>query len=214
MRDVITGRRAMIGGSALGLLGAGLGGDQGAWAAKPALHPASALFNVRDYGAKGDGKALDTAAINRAIEACAAAGGGTVLFPAGNFLSFSIRLKSRVHLNLAQGAVLIAADSPLPGQTTGAGGGRYDAAEPNGVFEPYQDYGHNHWHNSLIWGEGLEDISVTGPGLIWGRGLSHGREVRTLGILFHAEQPGVGNKAIALKNCRNVWLADFSILKG
>src|ERR1044071_4726418 len=117
MRDVITGRRAMIGGSALGLLGAGLGVDRGAWAAKPA-HPVGAGFNVRDYGAKGDGKALDTAAINRAIEAGAAAGGGTVLFPAGNFLSFSIRLKSRVHLNLAQGAVLIAADSPLPGQTT------------------------------------------------------------------------------------------------
>ena len=213
MRDVITGRRAMIGGSALGLLGAGLGVDRGAWAAKPA-HPVGAGFNVRDYGAKGDGKTLDTAAINRAIEACAAAGGGTVLFPAGNFLSFSIRLKSRVHLNLAQGAVLIAADSPLPGQTTGAGGGRYDAAELNGEFEPYQDYGHNHWHNSLIWGEGLEDISITGPGLIWGRGLSHGREVRTLGILFRAEQQGVGNKAIALKNCRNVWLADFSILKG
>src|SRR5689334_15142697 len=212
MTELMPGRRALMGSGALGLLGLSVGQNAQAAAATPRAAPA--LFNVRDYGAKGDGKTLDTAAINRAIEACAAAGGGTVLFPAGNFLSFSIRLKSRVHLNLAQGAVLIAADSPLPGQTTGAGGGRYDAAEPNGEFEPYKDYGHNHWHNSLIWGEGLEDISITGPGLIWGRGLSHGREVRTLGILFRAEQQGVGNKAIALKNCRNVWLADFSILKG
>jgi len=208
MTNLITGRRNVVGGAlGLGLLGL-------AAPAVKAATPAKTSFNVYDYGAKGDGKTLDTAAINRAIDACAAAGGGTVLLPAGNFLSFSIRLKSRVHLHLAQGATLIAADSPLPGQTAGTGGGRYDAVESNGEFEPYQDYGHNHWHNSLIWGEGLQDISITGPGLIWGRGLSHGREVRMLDIRFHAEQPGVGNKAIALKNCHNVWLADFSVLKG
>jgi polygalacturonase len=212
MTELMPGRRALMGSGALGLLGLSVG--QSAQAAAAAPHAAIAFFNVYDYGAKGDGKTLDTAAINRAIEACAAAGGGTVLFPAGLFLSFSIHLKSRVHLHLAQGATIIAADSPLPGETAGYGGGRYDEAESNGEFEPYQDYGHNHWHNSLIWGVGLEDISITGPGLIWGRGLSHGREVRMLGIRFHAEQPGVGNKAIALKNCHNVWLADFSILKG
>ena len=211
MTEMMTGRRAVIGGGALGLGLLGLGAQAANGAASQAVKP---FFNVCDYGAAGDGKTLDTAAINRAIDACAAGGGGTVLFPAGNFLSFSIRLKSRVHLFLSQGAVIIAADSPLPGETSGQGGGRYDAAEPNGEVEPYQDYGHNHWHNSLIWGVGLEGISITGPGLIWGRGLSHGREVRTLGIRFHAEQPGVGNKAIALKNCRNVRLAGFSILKG
>jgi polygalacturonase len=210
MTDLMTGRRALIGGGAVGLGLLSLGAP----AAKAAPLSAKPFFNVYDYGAVGDGKTLDTAAINRTINACAAAGGGMVLFPAGNFLSFSIRLKSRVHLLLAQGAAIIAADSPLPGETNGHGGGRYDDAESNGDFEPYQDFGHNHWHNSLIWGEGLEDVSITGRGLIWGRGLSHGREVRTLGIRFHAEQQGVGNKAIALKNCRNVRLADFSILKG
>ena len=214
MKELVTGRRAMLGGGALGLGLLGLRPLEGAQAAGAASHAANAFFNVYDYGAKGDGKVLDTNAINRAIEVCAAAGGGTVLLPAGNFLSFSIRLKSRVHLLLAQGATLIAADSPLPGETQGYGGGRYDEAEPNDGLEPYQDFGHNHWHNSLIWGEGLEDVSITGPGLIWGRGLSHGRQVRMLGIRFHAEQQGVGNKVIALKNCRNVWLADFSILKG
>ncbi|HVW72837.1 MAG TPA: glycoside hydrolase family 28 protein [Rhizomicrobium sp.] len=208
----MAGRRAVIGSGALGLGLLGLGAR--AATAAPVSGRPQAFFNVYDYGARGDGRTLDTAAINHAIEACAAAGGGTVLLPAGNFLSFSIRLKSRVHLHLAQGATIIAADSPLPGETTGYGGGQYDAAESNGEFEPYQDYGHNHWHNSLIWGEGLEDVSITGPGLIWGRGLSHGREVRMLGIRFHAEQPGVGNKAIALKNCHNVRLADFSILRG
>ncbi len=208
----------------------------------PASGATLGFFDIRTYGAVGDGKTVDSPAINKAIEAAAAAGGGTVLFPAGTWLSFSIRLKSHVALFLAQGATILAADSPLPGQTTGYNGGTYDAAEPNGEWEPYQDYGHNHWHNSLIWGEGINDVSITGPGLIFGKGLSYGAGPGRVGppregfgnpeaargantaapvrpprgnyIMFQAEQPGVGNKAIALKNCRNVLFRDFSILKG
>src|SRR5664279_5231459 len=52
-------------------------------------------FGVRSYGAKGDGTTTDTPAINRAIEAAATAGGGTVHFPAGAYLSYSIHLKSK-----------------------------------------------------------------------------------------------------------------------
>ncbi|HXC95184.1 MAG TPA: glycoside hydrolase family 28 protein [Edaphobacter sp.] len=215
-----------------------------AYAAAKTPAPSATLgfFDIRTYGAVGDGKAVDSPAINRAIEAAAAAGGGTVLFPAGTWLSFSIRLKSHVALFLAQGATILAADSPLPGQTSGYNGGTYDAAEPNGEWDPYQDYGHNHWHNSLIWGEGINDVSITGPGLIFGKGLSYGAGPGRVGppregfgnpqpapnpnaaapvrpprgnyTIFQAEQPGVGNKAIALKNCRNVLFRDFSILKG
>ncbi|HEX4153972.1 MAG TPA: glycoside hydrolase family 28 protein [Acidobacteriaceae bacterium] len=174
----------------------------------------SLVFDVRMYGATGDGKMVDSPAINRAIEAAAAVGGGVVVFPAGNYLSFSIRLKSHVQLRLEAGATIVAADSPLPGETTGYNGGTYDAAEPKTAWDAYQDYGHNHWHNSLIWGEGLENVSIVGPGLIWGRGLSNGRGHVTLGYRFVAEQAGVGNKSIALKNCRNVVLRDFAILKG
>jgi polygalacturonase len=174
------------------------------------------VFDIRTYGAVGDGKTVDSPAINKAIEAAVAAGGGTVFFPAGTWLSFSIRLKSHVALYLAQGATLLAADSPLPGATTGYNGGTYDAAEPNTAWDAYQDYGHNHWHNSLLWGEDLNDLSITGPGLIYGKGLSFGgnREARGNYPLYKAEQAGVGNKAIALKNCRNVIFRDFSILKG
>src|SRR5271167_1592455 len=64
--------------------------------------------------------------------------------------------------------------SPKPGETTGYMGGTYDAAEPKTSYDAYQDYGHNHWHNSLLWGEDISDISVTGPGLIYGKGLSFG----------------------------------------
>jgi polygalacturonase len=161
----------------------------------------SGAHDVKMFGAAGDGKTIDTPAINRAIEAAAAAGGGTVRFPAGNYLCYSIRLKSNVALCFDQNAVIVAAD------TSGSGG--YDPAEPDTAWDAYQDYGHNHWHNSLLWGEGLENISIYGPGLIWGRGLSRGSGAGPV-----AENPGVGNKAIALKNCRNVTLRDFSVLKG
>jgi polygalacturonase len=171
-------------------------------------------YDVRKYGATGDGKTLDTDAVNHAIEAASTAGGGVVVFPPGTYLCFSIRLKSQVHLHLLQGSVIVAADSPLPGEQTGYRGGAYDAAEPKTAWDDYQDYGHNHWHNSLLWGENIQDFSITGPGLIWGKGLSNGRGRKGDGAPFRAEQPGVGNKAIALKNCHNVLFRDFSILKG
>jgi polygalacturonase len=175
---------------------------------------ANGIFDVRAFGATGDGKTLDTSAINRAIEAAAMAGGGMVVFPAGAYLSFSIHLKSQVQLYLHQGSAIIAADSPLPNEETGYHSGVYDSAEPKTEWDAYQDYGHNHWHNSLIWGEDLHDISITGPGLIWGKGLSNGRGKMENDYPYVAEQAGVGNKAIALKNCHNVVLRDFSILKG
>jgi polygalacturonase len=164
------------------------------------------FFDVRIYGAVGDGKSYDTAAFNAAIEACAAAGGGTVYVPAGSYLCYSIHLRSNVQLYLAQGSIIIAAETPAEGAASGPNSG-YDAPEPNTAWDAYQDFGHNHWHNSLIWGEDLHDISICGPGLIWGKGLSAG----------HGNHPlpsGVGNKAIALKNCRNVQLREFSVKKG
>jgi polygalacturonase len=183
---------------------------------KNAAAPAPLVFNVRTFGATGDGKTLDTNAVNHAIEAAAAAGGGVVVFPAGMYLCFSIHLKSHVRLHLEEGSAIVAAESPLPGQTTGSNGGVYDAAEPKTEWDAYQDYGHNHWHNSLLWGEDIHDLSITGTGLIFGKGLSFGagRAARGNYPIYVAEQPGVGNKAIALKNCRNVTFRDFSVLKG
>nr|AEQ20322.1 endopygalactorunase [uncultured bacterium CSLG10] len=162
------------------------------------------VFDVKTFGATGDGKSLDTSSINKAIDAAASAGGGRVSFPAGSYLCHSIHLQSNITLYLGEGATLVAAD-PLP---QGVSGG-YDLAEPN-QWNQYQDFGHSHWRNSLIWGEDLHDIAILGPGLIWGKGLSRGAG-QTPPV---AEQPGVANKAISLKNCRNVTLRDFSILHG
>jgi polygalacturonase len=211
----------------------------------------SGVFDVRAFGAAGDGKTLDTDAINKAIDAAAAAGGGTVRFPAGNYLSFSIHLKSHVALYLDIGSTIIAAE-PSPDLSRG-----YDAPEPmSGPAggEQWEDFGHRHWHNSLIWGENLEDIAITGPGRIYGRGLSRGTATPDIGqtrrdflpeerragtkpdlalpkaavAAFAQLKPGpfnyprandelpagVGNKAIALKNCRNVLFRDFTIYHG
>lgn len=157
------------------------------------------FYDVRVFGATGDGRTLDSPAINRAIETAGAAGGGTVRFSAGIYLAGSIRLKSNITLLLEAGSVLLAS----------ADGSLYDPAEPNewGDKFKYQDFGHSHWHNSLIWGEGLENVSITGTGLIDGSGLTNGRNKDFAG------QSG-GNKAIALKNCRNVLLRDISVLRG
>src|SRR5688500_13560230 len=76
----------------------------------PLPNATTGFFNVLVYGAKGSGRALDTPAINRAIEHAASSGGGTVYFPAGEYLSTSIRLKSNVSLYLDQGATIVAAD--------------------------------------------------------------------------------------------------------
>jgi polygalacturonase len=216
-----------------------------------ALPLLAAEFDVKNFGAKGDGVTLDTDAINQAIAAAAAAGGGTVRFNAGTYASYSIHLKSNVTLYLDSGATLLAADPPVAGQPGG-----YDEPEPN-AWDKYQDFGHSHWHNSLIWGEDLENIAILGPGKIFGKGLSRGtagarkdplpgeprppREQQPFnpaaptnraagqggsGGNVTPETPfgypsprdvlpaGIGNKAIALKNCRNVIFRDFTIYHG
>jgi polygalacturonase len=177
--------------------------SRGESAATGPISGVGTIFNVRSFGAVGDGKSIDSPAINRAIEA-AGATGGTVYFPAGRYACYSLRLKSAVTLYLDQGGVIVAADTPREGTTSG-----YDPAESNAPWEAFQDFGHNHWHNSLIWGENIHGVAILGPGLIWGRGLARGHDDPELPI---AEAPGVGNKAIALKNCHNVILRDLSML--
>jgi polygalacturonase len=171
--------------------------------------PAGGGVNIRDFGAKGDGITIDSPAIDRAIDTVSRKGGGIVYVPAGVYACYTIHLKSRVTIYLEQGATILAAPTPVNGMASGG----YDAAEPQDpVLEAYQDYGHNHWHNSLLYGDGIHDIAVLGEGLIWGKGLSRGRAADTDYPLSSA--PGVGNKAIALKNCHNVLLRDFKVLEG
>ncbi len=183
------------------------------------------FFNIKNFGAKGDGKTLDTDAINKAIETAAKAGGGTVFIPAGTYLSFSIRLKSNITIYLDNGATLLAADPEKHK-------GKYDSFEPN-EWDMYQDFGHSHWKNSLMWGIGIENFAIIGNGRIDGLGLSKRspgpQKPRTdgetptsmkdnpspLGELSPLkEMEGLGTKAIALKLSKNITLKDFSIYRG
>ena len=167
-------------------------------------------FNIRDYGAVGNGIDLDTDAINEAIMVASKAGGGTVYFPAGTYLSYSIRLQSNIHLYLEAGAVLKAAGKD--------DGGKYD--DPGeGAGNEYQDYGHSYWRNSLIWGENLNNIMISGPGTILGENLSRGfydyekwdeKGIPAGNLMWE----GGANKTISLKLCTNVIFKDFTILKG
>jgi polygalacturonase len=151
----------------------------------------AAVVDVTAFGAKGDGKTQNREAINKAIETVAAAGGGTVEFPAGTWVTGSVRLRSNVSLHLERGAVIEASSEVSA----------YDSPEPN-EWDKFQDFGHSHFHNSLIWGEGLENIAIVGGGRISARALMRG------------ERGGGGDKAIALKLCHNVTLRDFSIANG
>lgn len=115
----------------------------------------SATFNIRDFGAAGDGVAADTKAINEALEASAKAGGGQVLVPAGRYLSGTIHLKSHVQLYLASGATIIG--------TTNLS----DYQQPT-IPDSMPEARWGKWHRALFIGEGLEDFGISGDGTIDG----------------------------------------------
>lgn len=157
----------------------------------------SAFYNVLDYGAKADGKTNNTIAVNSAIESASKNGGGTVYFPSGEYLAYTIHLKNNITLYFDNGAVLIGDK-----EKNGVG---YDLPGNAKWYSKFQDFGHSYWKNSLIYGDSLHNITIMGEGIIWGNGL------------YTHDKPkikGSGNKAIALKNCFNVTIKDISILHG
>jgi len=151
--------------------------------------PFKTVFNVKSMGATGDGKTADTKAINSAIDSAAGLGGGTVYLPAGNYLCGSIHLKSNISLYIDQGATIIATDDPSA----------YDPEEQT-VNTVYQDFGHSHFHNSLIWGENIHDVSILGTGTIWGKGL----------LNDYKKGSQLANKSLVLYKCRNVLIKDVT----
>ena len=163
---------------------------------------ANGIYHVKDYGAKGDGKTLDHVAINKAIEAATNAGGGQVVLSPGTYFCGSIRLKSNVDLHLMVGAKILAAPAEMKA---------YDESEVFGAPE-YQDGGHTYFHNSLIWAEGQQNISITGRGMIDGDGLTK-HDTENAGNV-QGGSIGTGDKAIALKLCRNVTIRDITIYRG
>jgi len=113
------------------------------------------FFNVRDYGVAGDGRQLNTKALQKAVDACAAAGGGVVYFPPGRYLTGTIYLKSNVTLHLETGAVLLGSKNLQD----------YPATVP--AFPSYTD---NYTEKSLIYGEKVENVAIEGRGVLDGQG--------------------------------------------
>ncbi len=158
----------------------------------------SLAINVKDFGAVGDGKHIDSPAINSAIEYAAKEGIKEVVLTEGVYLCYSIHLQSNLTLRLEKGAVLKAAP------VTDKDG--YDEAEPNDSH--YQDFGHSHWHNSLLWGENLHHVTLEGDGLIDGTDvLSRGEPKRG-----YKGKP-LANKALALRDCHHVTIKGLSFLR-
>jgi hypothetical protein len=156
-------------------------------AAQASVAGTSGVFNVRDYGAAGNGETLDTPAINKAIQQCAAAGGGQVLLPPGRYLSGTVHLKSHVTLFLEAGARLIG--TPDLNQY------QYPLIPE---FMPEAKWGK--WHRALILGEGLEDIAIAGQGVIDGNKVFDPT----------GEEHMRGPHAFVFVNCRKVTVRDVS----
>lgn len=148
-------------------------------------------FSVRDFGATGGGQTNDTPAINQAIEQCSAAGGGTVLFPAGQYAAASIHLRSNVRLLLDSQAVLF-----------GAPGG-FEPPETN-PFAKYQDSGHSHFHNALMWGGKLEHFAIEGGTINGGNGA----------IAHFDPNPRQGDKLISIAGGKNLIFHNVKHEKG
>jgi polygalacturonase len=147
-------------------------------------------YNVKDFGALGDGAANDTPAINQALEKCSAAGGGTVKFPAGKYAAGSIHLKSNVRLLLDPDAVIFGL------------AGAFEPAEPN-PFSKYQDGGHSHFHDALMWGENLENVAIVGGQINGGGAIGHGDP-----------KPGNGDKLISVRTGKNLDFENITHVKG
>jgi len=173
------------------------------------------VFNVRDYGAEGDGIAYDTSAINDAIAAAAGAGGGIVYFPAGTYLSGSIHMQSNVTLKLDADAVLLGTRVMS----------HYDPHEEN-PWDIYQwGVSQSYFQRSLIWGENLTNVGFVGPGTIDGNDAFEpwepGDETAPpppecwiMSTLAWQTDPFMyqrGAKSIALKYCDNVLIKDITI---
>ncbi|MFI1886206.1 glycosyl hydrolase family 28 protein [Streptomyces jumonjinensis] len=155
--------------------------------------PVAAEFNVRDYGAVGNGSTNDTAAINRAITAANSAGGGTVRFTAGTYESKNtIHMKSDVTLQLDAGSTI-----------SGNGADTYDPPETN-PWDDYQDYGHSHFHNAMIYGDRLTNIGFTGSGVIDGDGA----------LITGNPKSGEADKIISLTRCTNLTLSGITLREG
>jgi polygalacturonase len=167
-------------------------------------------FNVTDYGAANDGKTLSTLAIQKTIDACAAAGGGKVIFPAGKYLTGPLFLRNNIEVEIGSGATLLFDDNI---SQTPVIDGSWEGIERK-VYA------------SLFTGHNLENVSVTGRGKLDGQGktwwaayLQTVKVREKFGITDREPENPEGSdlkyprpRVINLYNCKNVLISGITII--
>ena len=123
------------------------------------------VYNIRDFGAKGDGTTLDTEALQKAIDACTRDHGGTVLVPAGTFVIGTTELKSNVTLHIAAGGKLLGS----------ADGKQYHAVD---AIPLHGDSTLEDGNVALLFGVNADNITIEGAGTIDGQGAQFHSAVR------------------------------------
>lgn len=152
------------------------------------------IFNVLDFGAKADGVTLDTAAVQAAVDACSATGGGKVYFPAEKYVIATVFLKDNVHIEFEEGAMILGALD------------FYAYAQQEQIDYPiYQDASHTYFDLSMFVGRGVNNIAITGKAKIdmrsiWDEDGVRGAEIRNR-----------GPKCISLKECNDIHICDLDI---
>ena len=152
------------------------------------------MYNILDYGVVADGITLCTKYVQKLIDKVSENGGGTIFFPSGNYVLSTVFLKNNVTIHLDEGVKLLGSLN------------FYDYAQQEEINYPiYQDASHTYFDLSMFVGRNCENIAIVGEGMIdmrsvWDEDGVRGAEIRNR-----------GPKCIALKECRNVTLSDFSI---
>lgn len=147
-------------------------------------------FNVREHGALGDGQTLDSPAIQAAIDSCASSGGGTVHLPSGQYVSGSLSLRDNISLHLDPGAVLLGSEDPSDFP----------------VVHSRWEGKHQDTYAPLITGQNLSNISITGRGVIDGRGAIWWQAKKD-GTLLHPRP-----RLISFSDCTNVLIEGISAI--
>lgn len=152
--------------------------------------PGNGIYNIKDFGAKGDGKTLDSPAINKAIEHCNSNGGGTILVPPGVFLSGTIHLKSNMVFHIGAGATIL---------------GSSNLADYQDVVES-KDKSRGPWHAAIIVGNEIKNIEISGHGVIDGNNVLNPKgeeEMRGPHAIFFSKSENITISDIFVKDAAN-----------